>query len=343
MTGLETIQLSDCEKPVPAPGELLVRIRYVGLCGSDLHFYKHGRIGKKVVDRPLILGHECTGVVEGMGKAVSGFKLGDMVVLEPGVPCGTCQYCLGGRYNLCPSVKFMASPPTDGALRRYLTYPAHMAFRLPEGVSAVDGAMIEPLAVGLHAATRGGVGLGKSVCILGAGPIGIMTLMACRAMSATRIIVTDLYPERLEKAKRCGADVVVDASQDAVEQAVLEATGGEGADIVFESAGSPATLAQAPALVKRGGVIVLVGNITQPVNLEMYSLTSREVDIRPVFRYRNIFPVAIQAIASGIIPIELIEPDIFEFEDTPRAFAYTLEHAAEVLKVLVKVSSGERE
>lgn len=337
MMALSKIELSELPMPQPKPDEAVVKIEYCGICGSDVHFFREGRIGKKVIDRPFILGHECSGVVIQLGSQVTGLKVGDRVVLEPGVPCGKCEFCKSGRYNLCPDVHFMASPPYDGALRNYLAYPADMLFVLPENVSSLEGAMIEPLCVGLHAAEQGEVCLGKTVTILGAGCIGMMTLLACKAMGASQIIVSDVFDLRLSKAKELGADFVINAKDvDTVEQ-VAQITGGVGTDIVFEAAGNPITMAQTSKIVKRGGNIVVTGNVTQPTQYDFLEISVKEATIKTVFRYANLFPLAIRAIASGKIDIMSIQPKIFDFEQTHEAFQYTVEHSQSILKSVIKM------
>lgn len=342
MTGLGRMELQDCPMPVPAPGEVVIEIHYVGICGSDLHFFRFGRIGSKVIDRPFVLGHECAGVVTAVGEGVSGFAPGDRVVPEPGVPCGGCALCRSGKYNLCPDMRFLASPPNDGCLRRYMAYPARMVFHLPDAVPLLYGAMAEPLAVGLHATRMGRAGLGKSAVILGGGPIGMMTLLACRAMGVTQVIVADLFEKRLENAVRLGAQETVLASGTDTAEAVLERTGGAGADLVFETAGSPVTLRQACRCVARGGRIVLVGNQTEPVTLDLMPLMVREASIHPIYRYRNLFPVAIEALAAGRIDLSLAEPSIFPFEQSEYAFQYTTEHGQSIIKSVIELVPENR-
>lgn len=337
MTGLSKIELSEMEMPQPKNDEVVVKIEYCGICGSDVHFFKEGRIGKKVIDRPFILGHECSGVITQLGSEVTGWKVGDRVVLEPGIPCGKCEFCKSGRYNLCPNVHFMASPPYDGALRNYLAYPADMLFALPENVSLLEGALIEPLCVGLHAAEQGNVGLGKTVTILGAGCICMMTLLACKAMGASQIIVSDVFDLRLDKAKELGADYVINAKKtDTVEQ-VAQITGGQGTDIVFEAAGNPVTMSQTSKLVKRGGLIVVAGNVTAPTQYDFLEISVKEATIKTVFRYANLFPLAVRAIATKKIDIMSIEPKIFPFEQAHEAFQYTVENSQSILKSVIKM------
>ncbi len=338
LTAIQKIEMADAPMPKAGPGEVVVKTEYCGICGSDMHFYTHGSIGKKVAPFPFILGHECSGYVAELGEGVTTLKVGDRVALEPGVPCGRCELCREGLYNLCPDVRFMAAPPFDGALQSYLAHPADLCFRLLDSMTMQEGAMLEPLAVGMHAAKRGGVTMGQSVCILGSGTIGIMTLLACKALGATRIVVSDLIESRLESAKAFGADVVVNPREQDLEAAVMELTGGAGCDVVFETAGSPHTMVDTWKYVRRGGVITLVGNITADVSYSFLEISRKEVDIRPVFRYRNLYPMLIEAVASGKIDLSGIRPREFPFEESDAAFRYTANNAQEVIKTLIRVS-----
>ena len=232
----------------------------------------------------------------------------------------------------------MAAPPYDGALYNYLSHPANMCFKLPDHVTMQEGAMIEPLAVGLHAARRGGARLGKSVFILGSGTIGIMTLLACKAMGATQIIISDLLENRLMRAKEFGANLIINSSNCDPAEKVMEATNGQGCDIVFETAGSPITMAQTWKYVKRGGVIVVVGNISKETSYNFLEISRREVDIRPVFRYRNIYPLAIEAVSNGLIGLKGIQPKEFPLDQSQKAFDYTVHNAQNIIKTLIKVS-----
>ncbi len=337
MTGIRKIEIQPCPMPECGADDIVVHMQYVGICGSDIHFLTEGRIGKKIIDKPLVLGHEGAGIVVETGKNVTDIAVGDNVAIEPGIPCGKCEYCKSGKYNICPDVRFMASPPNHGCLKRYINYPAYMAFKLPDEFSLIEGAMLEPLCVGLHSAMRGEVKLGKTVAVLGAGPIGLMTMLSAKAMSASKIYVADLFKKRLENARAFGADETFNASDGDIVDAILEATYGKGVDIVFEAAGNPTTMVQAAKLVKRGGVIVLVGNLTKETTYPFHEIAVKEADIRTVFRYRNMYPIAIDAIKSGKIDLKQLNPDIFDFADTHKAFEYTIQNAKDIIKSIVKI------
>lgn len=328
------------EVPIPEPknNELLVKVKHVGICGSDIHYYEHGRIGDFVVEKPIILGHECAGEVTEIGKDVTGFQKGDLVALEPGHTCGKCEFCLTGRYNLCPDVVFMATPPYDGAFCEYVAYPSHMAFKLPEGMDTIEGALIEPLAVGMHSANQGGASLGQSAVILGSGCIGLCTLLSLKAKGVTKIFVADVIEKRLNKAKELGATEIIDARKQDTVKTVMELTDGKGVDMVYETAGNKVTTASTGALVKRGGTIILVGMAPDAtISYDFGTVMGKEATIKTVFRYRNIYPSAIEAVASGIIPIKSIVTDTFKLEDTAKAMEYSVANKADIVKAIIEI------
>lgn len=338
MTDLCKMEKRSIPMPEPGDDEVLVKIEYVGICGSDSHYLEFGRVGGFVVDGDFILGHECAGTVIQTGKHVQKLQEGDRVALEPGVTCGKCFYCKTGKYNLCPDVEFLATPPYHGCLMNYMTFPADMCFKLPENVSTREGALVEPLAVGMHAANQGEIGVGETVVILGAGCIGLVTLLAAKAHGAGRVIVVDLLEKRLEKASQMGADMVIHSGKEDVRKIVGELNGGEGADVVIETAGSEATIGLTPYLVRRGGRIVLVGlAVKEIISYDFSQIMAKEASIASVFRYRNIYPGAIEAIASGKIDVKQIVSHEFPFEKTQEAFTFVRENKADVIKAVIRV------
>ncbi len=327
------------EEPVPEAGrgQVLVRIEYNGICGSDVHFFKDGRVGDCVLTDKFVLGHEVSGTVVKLGEGVEDLNVGDRVALEPGYACGKCEFCKSGRYNLCPDVKFFAAPPVRGALQEYVAHPADMCFKLPDNVSTMEGALVEPLAVGLHATGLGNVGLGQSVVILGAGCIGLVTLLSARARGASKIIVADLYEKRLEYAREMGADVTINAQTEDVPGRIREILK-EGPDVVLETAGSPATIAQTAHIAKRGGTIVLVGMSAQSeISYNFFQIMEKEATVKCVFRYRNLYPTAIAAIASGSINVKQIVTNEFSLEDSNLAFDTVVKDARNVVKGIIKM------
>jgi L-iditol 2-dehydrogenase len=336
MTGIGTIEMQTRPMPVPKDNEVLVRIRHVGICGSDLHYYEHGRIGGYVVNGPMILGHESAGEVAGFGSAVTGFSLGDRVAIEPGYTCGVCEFCRSGRYNLCPDVVFMATPPYDGAFCEYVAYPAQVMFKLPDNVDTLSGALVEPLSVGFHAAAQGSATVGETAAVLGAGCIGLCTMMALRARGVAQVYMTDVLDKRLSMAMEMGADAAWDPTEADVVALINAQTGGRGVDMVLETAGSKAATQQTVDLVARGGRIVLVGmapDATLP--FDFGTLMGKEASIHTVFRYRNLYPVAIRAIASGQVDVAQIVTDIFPFEKTADAMRHASENKKDLIKTVI--------
>lgn len=338
MTGLNKMEIRDIEMPVLRDRDVLVKLEYVGICGSDVHYLEHGKIGDFIVEGDFILGHECAGTVVEIGSGVKNLKVGDKVALEPGITCGQCEFCKTGRYNLCPDVEFLATPPYHGSLMNYIAFPENMCFKLPENITTKEGALVEPLAVGMHAAIQGNVKLGDSVVILGAGTIGLVTLLACKAYGATEITVVDVLPKRLEYAKKLGATATINALEVDVFSEMDKITGKKGVDIVIETAGSARTISQTPYLVKNGGTIVLVGLAPQDIiEFNFAKIMAKEAQIKSVFRYRNIYPTAIKAIANGVIDISGIVTHEFDFEDSAKAFDHVINNKQDVVKAVIKI------
>jgi L-iditol 2-dehydrogenase len=338
MTGLRKMEIRDIEMPKLKEKDVLVKLEYVGICGSDVHYLEHGKIGDFVVDGDFILGHECAGTVVELGSEVKHLKVGDKVALEPGITCGQCEFCKSGRYNLCPYVEFLATPPYHGSMMKYIAFPENMCFKLPDNLSTKEGALVEPLSVGMHAAMQGGVKLGDSVVILGAGTIGLVTLLACKAFGATDITVVDVIPKRLDYARKLGATTVINAAETDVFAEVEKLTNKAGVDIVIETAGTARTISQTPYLIKNGGTIVLVGMAPQDIiEFNFAKIMAKEAQIKSVFRYRNIYPIAIKALEQGIINITGIVTHEFDFEESAKAFDYVINNKQDVVKAVIKI------
>lgn len=335
-----TNQLTFKTIPVPEvkPTDVLVRVDTVGICGSDVHYYEHGRIGDFIVEGDFILGHECAGEVVEVGSEVKNLKIGDRVALEPGKTCGQCVYCKSGKYNLCDAVEFFATPPYHGVFANYVAHSEELCFKLPDHVSYAEGALVEPLAVGMHAAAQGEVGLGDTVVIYGSGCIGLVTLLACKARGAAEVIVIDILEKRLETATKLGATLTLNPMKDDVVSKIDELTNGLGAHVVIETAGAEVTVKQSVELVGKAGKIVFVGMTPkEETNFNFMKLMGKEAEIRTVFRYRNIYPSAIKAIASGLIDVKQIVSHEYAFEQTPEAFKFVVENAKDVVKAVIKI------
>ncbi|MFD1600844.1 NAD(P)-dependent alcohol dehydrogenase [Halobellus rarus] len=319
-------ELQDRGRPTLGPDEVLVAIRDVGICGSDVHYYEHGRIGDYVVEDPLVLGHESAGDVVEVGDDVTGLEAGDRVALEPGVPCRRCAHCKRGEYHLCESVEFMATPPHDGAFAEYVAWPADFAYKLPETVSTVEGALCEPLSVGIHAARRGDVGTGDTVLVTGAGPIGLMVAEAARAAGATDVIITDIVPEKLEFARARGVDRAINVAGTDLETAVDEYTDGVGADVVVEASGAEPSIRSTLDGVCRGGTVVLVGLSDEAeVPFDVLEVIDNEIDVHGSFRYANTYSAAIDLLADGVVDVEGMVDFRSSLENVDDAFGRAME------------------
>lgn len=329
------------KRPIPQPkdDEVLVKLEYVGICGSDMHYYEMGRIGNYVVEPPFVLGHEPGGTVVEAGKNVTHLKVGDKVALEPGKTCGKCRFCREGKYNLCPDVIFFATPPVDGVFQEYVAHEANLCFKLPENVSTLEGALIEPLAVGFHAAKQGEAQAGQTAVVFGAGCIGLVSMMALKACGVSRVYVVDIMPKRLEKAMELGADGVINGAEENVAERAKEVTGGEGFDLAVETAGTEITTNQAIEVVRKGSNIVLVGyGKTGLMNMQTSLALDKEVTFKTVFRYRHIYPMAIEAVAQGKVNLKGIATHIFDFDDIQTAMDRSVNEKSEIVKAVVKIA-----
>lgn len=339
MTDVRKIEMIERDIPKIAANEVLVKLEYVGICGSDLHFYEAGRIGDLKAEMPFVLGHEPGGTVVEVGEEVTHLKIGDRVALEPGRTCGECEFCQKGMYNLCPNVKFFAAPPVNGAFQEYIAHEAKLCFKLPDQIDTMEGALIEPLAVGFHAAIQGGAQIGQTAVVMGAGCIGLVTMLALKAMGLSRIYVVDIMQKRLDKALELGATGVINAKDiKDVPAEIRNITDGAGCDIVFETAGTQITTTQAIEMAKKGSNIVLVGySASGHMDLPMSLALDKELTFKTVFRYRHIYPMAIEAVANKKINLKGIVTNVFEFDDIYQAMEASVEQKADIVKAVVKI------
>ena len=332
------MEIRDAEMPVPGPKDVVVKVEVVGICGSDIHGFEHGPfIPPKDPDQKIGLGHEAAGTVYAVGSEVTKFRPGDRVNIEPGVPCGKCKYCLTGRYNICPDVDFLATQPNyRGALTDYIRHPEDFTYHLPENMDMTEGALVEPAAVGMHAAELGGAKPGKKIVILGSGCIGLMTLQGCRAMGAKEIVCVDTIAKRLDMAKKLGASAVINGMEEDTVSKCREILGDMGADIVFETAGAVVTAKQAVQLVSRGGKIMMVGTQSAEVPVDFLKI-NREVTIQTSFRYANNYPMTIEAIASGVFDVKSMVTHRFAYADVQKAFDDSVGKKAEIIKGVIEM------
>lgn len=330
--------IKEVDMPKPGPGDVLVKVKAVGICGSDVHYYVEGRIGEYIVEKPIILGHETSGEIAEVGSGVTHLKKGDRVALEPGVPCGCCQQCKGGTYNLCADVKFHATPPYDGTFAEYVVHPAQFAFKLPEHISFAEGAMIEPLSVGIHATRQGGVQLGSRVLITGAGPIGLVTLLACKAAGAGVIAVVEGKQNRAEMAKKLGATHVISTfDAEAIVAETNKLSDNYGFDVAIECSGAGAAAKTAVRALKRGGTLVFVGLFSAlEVPMDLNAITQKELTFKGVFRYKNTYPTAIDLLASGRIDVKPLITVRFPWNKVKDAMDCAHKDAANQIKVMTE-------
>lgn len=339
MLGIGKMGFEERGIPKAKDDEVLVKLEYVGICGSDMHYYETGAIGDYVVEPPFVLGHEPGGTVVEVGKDVKHLKVGDRVALEPGKTCGHCEFCKTGRYNLCPDVVFFATPPVDGVFQEYVAHKADLCFKLPENVSTLEGALIEPLAVGFHAAIQGDAHLGQRAVVMGAGCIGLVSMMALKARGVSEVYVVDIMEKRLEKALELGATGVMNGAKEDVLERVKELTDGAGMDLVIETAGTEITTRQAIHMAKKGSNIVLVGySKSGEMTLPMSLVLDKELTFKTVFRYRHIYPMAIDAVAAGKVNLKGIVTDVFGLDEAQKAMDYSVNNKADIVKAVIRIA-----
>ncbi|VBB15525.1 NAD(P)-dependent alcohol dehydrogenase [Burkholderia stabilis] len=315
------LALRDIDLPQEVgPGDVRIKVHTVGVCGSDVHYYVHGGIGPFRVDAPMVLGHEASGTVVETGPGVTHLRVGDRVCMEPGVPRLDSPATLRGLYNLDPDVRFWATPPIHGCLTPFVVHPAAFTYRLPDNVSFAEGAIVEPLSIGLQAAKKAAMKPGDIAVVIGAGTIGAMTALAALAGGAARVILADVVPDKLALFDGNPAVTTVDVRARPLADAVAKATGGWGADVVFEASGSANAYAGLVDLMCPGGCAVLIGMPVDPVPLDVVALQAKEGRIESVFRYANIFPRALALIASGAIDVKPFISRTFPFSEGVRAF-----------------------
>ncbi len=341
--GIQDLRVEQVPLPGdPARGEVRIRIEKVGVCGSDVHYYQHGRIGDFVVNSPMILGHECAGVVAQIGEGVTHLRVGDRVAIEPGVPrlsnAESHFHMKRGRYNLCPDIFFFATPPDHGSFCEFVNHRADFCFPLPQNVSLEEGALIEPLSTGIYAARVAPVAMGDTVVITGAGPIGLMNLLACRAAGAANIVISDGIAARLEVAERIGATRVVTGDADELQSIARELTDGRGADVCIECAGHPSALSAAIGASRAGGIVVLIGMpVGDVASININDLIVREITLRPIFRYNNTFPTGVALLSSGAVDVKPLISKRFDLQDVPAAFEYVIGNRESCVKAIVNI------
>ncbi len=338
MTDIKKLEMCERDIPVCEPHQALVKLECVGICGSDVHYYERGRIGDFIVETPFVLGHECSGVVVAVGEDVTDLAVGTRVAIEPGIPCNTCEYCHKGLYNLCDEMTFFATPPIDGVFCEYVAHDAKFCFPLPDSLDAEQGALIEPLAVGIHAAMQGGATLGQTAVVTGGGCIGLVTGLALKSMGVSKVIVADIEPTRLELAKNVCADEVINSKTQNLAEEILGLTGGKGPDLCVDTSGNENVVSTLIETAKKGTNIVLVGYSSKERSaLPIDIMLNKELSLKSIFRYRNAYPIAINAVASGKIDVKSIVTNRCTLDNLEEALDECINNKSCVIKYLVNI------
>ena len=331
------LRVEDVPTPEVGPGQLRVRVRTGGICGSDLHYFQHGGFGTIRIQQPMVLGHEIAGVIDEIGAGVTAFATGDRIAISPSRPCGACRFCQLGLQNHCLDMRYYGSamrmPHVQGAFRQEIVVETSQAYRLADGVSDAEGAMAEPLAVALHAVNRAGPLLGKSVLVTGCGPIGAMAVIAARRAGATHIVATDVVSAPLRKVAKVGADETINVAEHP--QALARFTAEKGQfDVLFEASGNERALRSAFDVVRPRGIVVQLGLAGADMSLPINSIVAKEFDLRGAFRFHDEFGVAVELINKGLVDLKPLISATLPYRDAGRAFALAADRS-QSMKVLL--------
>lgn len=328
LTALERVEVQEQLEPECGIGEVKIRIEAVGICGSDVHYYQHGHIGKRSVQFPHVQGHEASGVVLEVDSSVTNIQVGDRVIIEPGIHCETCSYCREGRYHLCEAMYFLSTPPNPGLLKQIVTVPSRVVFPIADELNFEIATLAEPLSVGIHALRRADLKPGQTVYISGMGPVGLVTVLAARAFGAGEITVGDFQEDRLTAAKKIGATHALDVRH--------EKCADEAFDVVIETSGSGIALNEAIRVTKKGGTIVAVGFPSKEVPLDIIQMIQKEIDLKTVYRYVHTFPLSLKILEQYPHEASLLITSTFPMKEVQEAMqrATTLSHND--IKIVVK-------
>ena len=331
------IIVKDIPKPRYSDDTVLVKIKEVGLCGSDIHFYNDGRIGDFIIEKPLILGHESSGIIEEVGKNVKNINIGDRVTIEPGVPCYKCYYCKTGRYNLCKDIQFMAVPHCDGAFREYIEYDPNFLFKISDHVSYTEGALAEPLSVAYFAVSKTGLRPIDTVCILGAGPIGLAILEMCKIAGTSKIFISDINDFRLSIAKQHQATFIINPLKEDIINVVYDNTNGEGVDIAIEAAGVEQTIFQSLKIVRSGGKVVWVSVGKEKITIPYQEVIFREIAIEGINRYANSYEPVVKLLEEKRFDFESYITRRYKLDDIEEAFRFANNPKEKKVKIIIEI------
>ena len=334
MTSPGVIEIRDVPAPEPGPGQVLLRIKRIGVCGSDIHVY-HGK--HALTPYPVVQGHEVSGVVEKLGPGVKGLRTGDSATFQPQVTCGKCYSCTHGAYHICDNLKVMGFQ-TTGAGSELFALDARLVLKLPSGTSYDHGAMVEPTAVGVHAITRGGGVKGRKVLVLGAGPIGNLTSQVARGMGAAQVMITDVSDYRLGLARECGVDFAVNTAREDLAARIRESFGEEKADLILECVGAGPTISQAISVARKGTDIVVVGVFGDKPQVDMGTVQDRELRLIGTLMYQEPdWKKAIELIGSERVKLAPLVTNHFAFADYKKAYEYIDANRERAMKVMITV------
>ncbi|KAE8321244.1 D-xylulose reductase A [Aspergillus sergii] len=326
LEGIHKVKFED--RPIPElrdAHDVLVDVRFTGICGSDVHYWEHGSIGQFVVKDPMVLGHESSGVISKVGSAVTTLKVGDHVAMEPGIPCRRCEPCKAGKYNLCEKMAFAATPPYDGTLAKYYVLPEDFCYKLPENINLQEAAVMEPLSVAVHIVKQANVAPGQSVVVFGAGPVGLLCCAVARAFGSPKVIAVDIQKGRLEFAKKYAATAIFEPSKvsalENAERIVNENGLGRGADIVIDASGAEPSVHTGIHVLRPGGTYVQGGMGRNEITFPIMAACTKELNVRGSFRYGSgDYKLAVNLVASGKVSVKELITGVVGFKDAEQAF-----------------------
>jgi L-idonate 5-dehydrogenase len=331
------LRVEEIETAALGPGQLQVRVRCGGICGSDLHYYQHGGFGTVRIQQPMVLGHEVAGMIEAVGAGVTGFGPGERIAISPSRPCGLCRFCQQGLQNHCLDMRYygsaMRNPHVQGAFRQQIVVETHQAHKLADSVSDGEGSMAEPLSVALHAVRRAGPLLGQRVLVTGCGPIGALAIIAARRAGAAHIVATDVGALTLEKALKVGADEVVNVAEEPAGLARFAKDKGS-FDVLLEASGNPRALVGAFEALRPRGIIVQLGLAGGEIQLPINTIVAKEFDLRGAFRFHEEFAVAVELLNKGLVDVKPLISATLSYRDSARAFALAADRS-QAMKVIL--------
>ena len=312
----------------------------VGICGSDVHYFREGRIGDFVVEQPMVLGHEASGIVVEAGRNVRHLSIGDRVCMEPGIPNFKSPETLKGMYNINPDVKFWATPPVHGCLRETVVHPACLTFPIPDSMSFAEGALVEPVAIGVYSVEKAEVSPGDAALVMGSGTIGIVTALAAEAAGCAPVILADIKREKLDFVEKHYGNRIVTAhvaDRDIVD--VLGDMGLAGVDLVFEASGAASVYPSLARCLNPGGTVIFIGMPSAPASLDIVAMQVKEITTKSIFRYVNAFPKTVSLIASGKLDVAPLVTKRYPFAQAVEAFSYAGELPADEVKILIEMDA----